>query len=190
MQLSDLLPSVFRTCSRATAVFAVGAILAGCPSSGGGAAGGPQWPTASKLSPTPLPVGASWHGVFFINTPGTRGTMHVLLSGDDKIHGCWLAEDKHARATFVGTIKENIAMFDWTQKRVGFAGAPERVTSYLVMTPDPEGRHRVKGEYGADLSSDAGSTWEGIKQKNAEAKDDGCKLEEGDTLPGESKPLE
>jgi hypothetical protein len=188
MQVRDLLP--VRSCARALGTLAVGLLLAGCPSTGGGSAGGAQWPTASKLTPQPLPSTASWHGVFFINTAGTRGTMHILLTSEDKFHGCWLAEDKHARATFVGTVKENIAMFDWTQKKVNFAGAPERVTAYLVMTPDPEGRHKVKGEYGPDLSSDSGSAWEGIRQKNADPKEDGCKLEEGDTLSGESKPLD
>lgn len=162
-------------------------LLVAC--SGGKSGNGPAWPTAEKIKTSPLPDGASWNGVFFINTPGSRGTMHILLSGDDKIHGCWLAEDKHARATFVGTIKDNVAMFDWTQKRVGFAGAPDRVTAYLVMTADAEGRHKVKGEYGENLSNDAGSVWEGVRQKNAEPKEDGCKLEEGDTLPSETKPL-
>lgn len=168
-----------------TAVVAVS--LFAC--NGGKSGDGPQWPTAEKIKPQPLPTGASWIGVFFINTPGTRGTMHILSSGDDKIHGCWLAEDKHAVAKFIGTIKENVAMFDWTQKRVGFAGAPDRVTAYLVMTPDAEGKHKVKGEYGENLSNDGGSPWEGVRQKNAEPKEDGCKLEEGDTLPSETKPL-
>lgn len=161
--------------------------LTGCPSGKSGE--GPQWPNGEKVKATPLPTGASWNGVFFISTPGTRGTMHILLSGDDKIHGCWLAEDKHAVAKFVGTIKENVALFDWTQKRVGFAGAPDRVTAYLVMTADAEGKHKVKGEYGENMSNDGGSNWEGVRQKNAEPKEDGCKLEEGDTLPSEGKPL-
>lgn len=161
--------------------------ITGCP--GSGSANGPNWPNAEKVKTAPLPAGASWNGVFFINTPGSRGTMHILLSGEDKIHGCWLAEDKHARATFVGVIKDNLAMFDWTQKRVGFAGAPDRVTAYLVMTPDPEGKHKVKGEYGENMKNDGGSTWEGVRQKNAEPKEDGCRLEEGDTLPSEDKPL-
>lgn len=165
----------------------VALFLVGCPS--GGSANGPNYPTASKIKPQPLPSGASWNGVFFINTAGSRGTMHILLSGDDKFHGCWLAEDKHARATFVGTFKDNVAMFDWTQKRVGFAGAPDRVAAYLVMSPDPEGKHRVKGEYGENLTTDTGTSWEGVRQKNAEPKEDGCRLEEGDTLPTDVKPL-
>lgn len=180
---------------RTRAILPIAALLAAfsfaaCKGSGGSGGGSPQWPTASKLSPQPLPQNASWHGVWFINTPGSRGTMHILTTGDDKFHGCWIAEDKHARATFVGTMKENIAMFDWTQKRVGFAGAPEHVTAYLVMTPDAEGRHKVKGEYGVDVSSDSGNGWEGIKQKNQDPKEDGCKLDEGDTLPGDDKPLQ
>jgi hypothetical protein len=180
MNVRALLPSL--------AVVAVSALLSGCPS-GGSNPNGPNWPTASAIKPQALPGNATWHGVWFINTAGTRGTMHILLSGDDKFHGCWMAEDKHARATFVGTYKENVAMFDWTQKRVGFAGAPDRVTAYLVMSADAEGRFKVKGEYGEDLKNDSGSVWEGVKQKNAEPKEDGCKLEEGDTLPTEVKPL-
>ncbi len=151
--------------------------------------GAAQFPTASKLSPTALPQGVTWSGVWFINTAGSRGTMHILMSGEDKFHGCWMAEDKHARATFVGTAKENIAMFDWTQRKVGFVGAPERVSAYLILTPVEDGRHKIKGEYGGDLSSDSGNTWEGIKQKNAEPKEDGCKLEEGDTETT-GKPLD
>lgn len=164
------------------------ALLASCNGSGNNP-NGPNWPTASSLKPQSLPGNATWHGVWFINTPGTRGTMHILLSGDDKFHGCWIAEDKHARATFVGTYKDNVAMFDWTQRLVGVAGAPQRVTAYLVMSVDDEGRFKVKGEYGEDMKNDSGSPWEGVKQKNQEPKEDGCKLEEGDTLPTDVKPL-
>ena len=164
----------------------------GCPSSGGGGGGtgSPQWPVGSKKGTTALPSNVSWQGVYFISTPGTRGTMHLFTGSDEKIHGCWMAEDKHAKATFTGTVKDNLALFDWTEKKIGFAGAPTRITAYMVMDADPEGRHRVKGEYGADLSSDSGSVWEGIRQKNAEPKEDGCKIEEGETIPTETKPLD
>jgi hypothetical protein len=175
---------------RSLSIVAVSTALLGCNGGGSGGSGsGPRWPGASKVSAQELPAGASWNGVWFINTPGVRGTMHVLLSGDDKFYGCWIAEDKHSRATFVGTFKENVAKFDWTEKRVGFAGPPTRLAAYLVMSGDGEGRHKVKGEYGDGLDDDRGSPWEGLKQKNAEAKADGCNLEEGDTLPTEAKPL-
>jgi hypothetical protein len=172
------------------ASFVVLPALLGCNGGGGGGPGTARWPKASTLKATALPTGASWHGVWFINTPGSRGTMHVLETNDGKFHGCWMAEDKHARATFVGTLNDNIAMFDWTQKRIGFAGAPERVTAYLVMEPQDDGRHKVSGEYGVDLANDAGNRWEGIKQKNQEPKEDGCKIEEGDTVPTDVKPLQ
>src|SRR4051812_3654024 len=55
------------------------AATTGCPSGGAGAGNGsPAWPTASKLTPTPLPGSVSWTGVYFISTGGTRGTMHLL----------------------------------------------------------------------------------------------------------------
>ena len=166
--------------------------LVGCPSGGTGAAGSPQWPHASKLATQPLPGNTSWTGVYFINTGGSRGTMHLFATGvDSKVHGCWIAEDKHAKATFVGTEKDNVVMLDWTEKRVGFAGAPVHVTGYFVMSPDPDlGKDKIKGEYGADVSSDSGSLWEGIRLLRQEPKEGGCNIEEGEAIPTETKPLE
>jgi len=130
------------------------------------------------LTPEPLPAGVSWHGTWSVTAPGSvRGTMHILMRGDDKFDGCWIAEDKHARATFIGRTKDNIAMFEWTQKRLGSAGEFERVSAYLLLDPVGDGRHRIKGEYGPDVSTDAGSVWQGIKKDN-EPKEDGCRLEE------------
>lgn len=173
----------------ATLCLAVAAM--GCPSGGGAGNGSPNWPKASTLTPTPLPAGVSWHGVYFINTAGTRGTMQLMEGGEDKVHGCWIAEDKHAKATFTGTYKDNVLKLDWTEKRIGFAGAPTKMTAYFVMTPDPEnGKHLIKGEYGDSESNDSGNPWEGIRQKNADPKEDGCKIEEGETIPVETKPLE
>ncbi|GAC1572115.1 MAG: hypothetical protein NVS3B20_24040 [Polyangiales bacterium] len=180
----------FSALAMATALIGLLSITDCSPSGGSSTVGSPQWPKSSSMSVQPLPPTVNWTGVYFINTPGSRGTMHLFLGESDKIHGCWLAEDRHAKATFVGKAKDNLAMLDWTQKRVGFAGAPDRVTAYLVLTPDAEGRHKVAGEYGSDLSNDAGTPWEGVRQKNQEPKEDGCKLERGDSLPSETKPLE
>jgi hypothetical protein len=152
-------------------------------------AGGAQWPTASKIDSKPLPSGTDWPGVYFINTAGSRGYMHILSSGSDDIHGCWLAEDKHAKATFTGKLKDNVAMFDWTEQKVGFAGAPSRVSAYLVLTPDPEGRDKVEGQYGEDLSNDGVNKWAGVRQKGQQPKENGCELEAGDTVNTDDKPL-
>jgi hypothetical protein len=162
--------------------------LAGCPSAGGGTT--PKWPRGSSITPTPLPSDVQWQGVYFISTPGTRGTMH-LLGGEEGIHGCWIAEDKHATAKFSGKVKDNVALFDWTEKQVGHMGAPTRATAYLVLTPDPEhGKHKIAGEYGENLSDDGGSKWEGIRQPSREPSDDGCKLDKGDAVGVDSKPLD
>jgi hypothetical protein len=173
------------------AIAIAGFTLGGCPSGGGAGNGSPAWPKASSLQTTALPGTVSWTGVYFINTPGSRGTMHLMTGGDNRVHGCWLAEDKHARATFTGTEKDNLVMLDWTEQRIGFAGAPTRMTAYLILTPDNEtGTNTIKGEYGADLSNDSGSAWEGILLKNQDPKEDGCKIEEGESMPVETKPLE
>jgi hypothetical protein len=168
---------------------AVAALLGGCPSGPGGSGytGDAKWPKASGLATTALPAGVNWQGVWFINTAGSRGTMHLFTEGDDKIHGCWIAEDKHSRATFVGSYKDNLVMLDWTEKRVGFAGAPVHVTGYFLMKPDPElGKDTIAGEYGADASNDSGNPWQGIRLKNQDPKPDGCNIEEGETVPVET----
>ena len=117
--------------------------------------------------------------------------MHVLSGGDDKVHGCWLAKDKHARATFTGTVKENIAELDWIERRVGFVGPASKSTGYFVMTPDAEnGSDKIAGQFGDDESNDSGHPWEGVRQKHTEPSEDGCKLEEGETVPTDTKPLE
>ena len=184
-------PIVRRFASGSAAALVAVAVM-GCPSGGGsGAAGSAKWPKASSISATPLPPGVNWQGVWFINTAGSRGTMHLFTEGDDKVHGCWLAEDKHSRATFVGSYHDNIVMLDWTEKRVGFAGAPVHVTGYFVMKPDPElGKDTINGEYGNDVSNDSGSPWQGIRLKNQDPKPDGCNIEEGEAVPVETKPLE
>jgi hypothetical protein len=165
------------------------ATLAACSS--GGATNGPaKWPKADGISTTALPSTVTWQGVWFINSGGSRGTMHLFVTGDDRIHGCWLAEDRHAVATFMGHVKDNLAKFDWTERRVGFAGPPAHVAAYLVMTPVEGGRDKVEGEYGENTSTDTGTHWEGIRQLRSEPKEDGCKLEAGDTTPIETKPLE
>ena len=180
-----------RTIAVACAMAGATVALAGCPSGGGAANGSPAWPKGSTLQTTPLPATVSWTGVYFLSTPGTRGTMHLFEGGDNRVHGCWMAEDKHARATFTGTEKDNLVLLDWTEQKIGFAGAPTHVTAYLLMTPDNEqGKHKIAGEYGGDVSNDSGSTWEGIKLKNQEPKEDGCKIEEGESMPVETKPLE
>lgn len=167
------------------------AVTSGCPSSKGDASKGPQWPKAESIAPKELPSTVSWPGVYFINTGGSRGTMHLLSGGEDKIHGCWLAEDKHARATFTGIVKENVAELHWVEKRVGFVGPPVKMTAYFVMTPDADtGRDRIAGEFGEDETNDSGSAWEGIRQKNQVPSEEGCKIDEGETIPSDSKPLE
>jgi hypothetical protein len=162
---------------------------AGCSGSRG-PAGSPQWPSAEKVSTQALPSGTEWPGVYFINTAGSRGYMHLLSSGGENIHGCWLAEDKHARATFTGTVKDNLAMLDWTENKVGFAGKPSHLTAYLVLTPDAEGRDKVQGKYGEDVSNDGVFEWAGVRQKGQSPKEDGCKLDEGDTIETPGKGLQ
>jgi hypothetical protein len=176
-----------------TRVLPIGAALslAACGNGAANANGPAKWPKADGITTAALPSTVSWQGVWFINTGGSRGTMHLFVSSDDRIHGCWLAEDRHARATFIGQVKDNVAKFDWTERRVGFAGPPAHVSAYLVMTPSAEdGRDRVQGEYGETTATDSGSPWEGVRQLRKEPSEDGCKLEEGDAVPTETKPLE
>jgi hypothetical protein len=136
-----------------------------------------------------LPNDTSWQGVYFISTPGTRGTLQLIGEGD--ITGCWLAEDHHSFARFQGKTKDNVAMLDWTETRVGFPGPPAHVTAYLVMTPDPEThKDKVSGEYGKDTDNDGGDKWEGVRQINREPKMDACKPEAGDAVGTDSKPLD
>lgn len=171
------------------AVAALCLATAGCPGTSG-PAGSPQWPAASKVETKPLTGSSEWPGVYFINTAGSRGYMHLLSSGGENIHGCWLAEDRHARATFTGTVKDNLAKFDWTENKIGFAGPPSHLTAYLVMTPTTDGRDKVEGQYGEDVSNDGVNTWGGVKQKGQAPKEDGCKLDEGDAIQPEGKGLQ
>ena len=170
------------------AVAALCIATTGCPS--GGAAGEAQWPNASKIKTEPLAGNAEWPGVYFINTAGSRGYMHLLSSGGDSFHGCWLAEDRHSRATFTGKIKDNVAMFDWTESKVGFAGPPSRLSAYLVYTSVADGRDTVAGKYGDDLTNDGVNDWAGVKQKGQAPKEDGCKLDQGDMIQTEGKQLQ
>lgn len=181
-------PSASLLAKSAVVAFAA-VVIAGCGGSGAGGPGAPRWPHAESVSTEPLPNDVQWQGVYFISTPGTRGTLHLI--GDGDITGCWMAEDHHSFARFQGKTKDNVAMLDWTEKRVGFPGPPAHVTAYLVMTPDPEThKDKVAGEYGKDTQNDGGDKWEGVRQLNREPNLDACKPEAGDSVGTDSKPLD
>ncbi|MFI5302526.1 MAG: hypothetical protein ACHREM_30925 [Polyangiales bacterium] len=172
-------------------IAAVAAVSIGACAGGGGAGGpgAPRWPHAEHVSSEPLPNDVMWQGVYFISTSGTRGMLHVIGEGD--VQGCWMAEDHHAVAHFQGKTKDNVLMLDWSEKRVGFPGPPAHVTAYLVMTPDTEGhKDKVAGEYGKDTQNDGGDKWEGVRQHGKEPSLDACKVEAGDTVGTDSKPLD
>src|SRR5437870_4202273 len=91
---------------RALAIFAftlgIALPIAGCPASRGGERSAqsprpvePRWPNGLRMSFRPLPAYAWWRGVYVIDREGMRGTMHLFTGAENKLHGCWLAEDKH-----------------------------------------------------------------------------------------------
>jgi hypothetical protein len=111
-----------------------------------------------------MPAGGEWQGVFY--SP-VYGYLHILVDGKTA-QGAWRTGGGDAYGELQGEADGNLLRYTWTQHKIGMVGkeAESSGKGYFKYTIPKEGEaHKIVGEWGLG-DSDAGSTWEAVKQTN------------------------
>ena len=111
-----------------------------------------------------MPEGGDWAGVYY--SP-LYGYLHVMADGDS-INGAWRTAAGDAYGEMSGKTDGNLLRYEWKERKIGAVGADALKTGkgYFVYSIPKEGEsHEIHGEWGLG-QSDAGNTWEAVKQKN------------------------
>ena len=111
-----------------------------------------------------MPEGGDWKGVYY--SP-LYGYLHIETDGDSVV-GAWRTAAGDAFGELSGKTDGNLLRYDWKERRIGAVGADavKQGKGYFVYAIPKEGEaHQVQGEWGLG-KSDAGNTWEAVKQKN------------------------
>ena len=123
-----------------------------------------------------MPAGGEWQGVFY--SP-VYGYLHVLADGKT-VQGAWRTGGGDAYGELQGEVDGNLMKYTWTQHKIGMVGAEANSSGkgYFVYTIPKEGEsHKISGEWGLG-DSDAGNTWEAVKQTNMQPNLDSVKPDE------------
>jgi hypothetical protein len=111
-----------------------------------------------------MPDGGEWQGVYY--SP-LYGYLHVMSDGDS-VNGAWRTAAGDAFGEMSGKTDGNLLRYEWKERRIGAVGADAVKTGkgFFVYSIPKEGEsHEIHGEWGLG-QSDAGNTWEAVKQKN------------------------
>jgi hypothetical protein len=111
-----------------------------------------------------MPEGGDWAGVYY--SP-LYGYLHMMSDGDS-INGAWRTAAGDAYGEMSGKTDGNLLRYEWKERKIGAVGADALKTGkgYFVYSIPKEGEsHEIHGEWGLG-QSDAGNTWEAVKQKN------------------------
>jgi hypothetical protein len=123
-----------------------------------------------------MPAGAEWQGVYY--SP-TYGYLHVLVDGK-VAQGAWRTGGGDAYGELQGEVDGNVMKYTWTQHKIGMVGAEASSNGhgYFVYSIPKEGEaHKIAGEWGLG-ESDAGNTWDAVKQTNMQPNPDSVKPDE------------
>jgi hypothetical protein len=118
----------------------------------------------ANVQPGKMPEGGDWHGVYY--SP-LYGYLHILADGN-AVNGGWRTAAGDAYGELSGETDGNLLRYEWKERRIGAVGADavKKGKGYFVYTIPTEGEaHQIKGEWGLK-DSDAGNTWEAVKQTN------------------------
>jgi hypothetical protein len=118
----------------------------------------------ANVKPGSMPEGGEWQGVYY--SP-LYGYLHIVADGN-AVNGGWRTAAGDAYGELAGTTEGNLLKYEWKERRIGAVGADavKKGKGYFVYTIPVAGEaHQVKGEWGLG-ESDAGNTWEAVKQKN------------------------
>jgi hypothetical protein len=111
-----------------------------------------------------LPAGAEWQGVYF--SP-VYGYLHLLTDGK-AAQGAWRTGGGDAYGELQGEVDGDVLRYTWTQHKIGQIGkeATSSGKGYFKYTIPKEGEaHKIVGEWGLG-DSDAGNSWDAVKQTN------------------------
>ena len=111
-----------------------------------------------------MPAGGEWQGVYFSQV---YGYLHLLTDGK-AAQGAWRTGGGDAYGELQGEVDGDILRYTWTQHKIGQIGkvATSSGKGYFKYTIPKEGEaHKIVGEWGLG-ESDAGNTWDAVKQTN------------------------
>ena len=111
-----------------------------------------------------MPEGQEWQGVYY--SP-LYGYLHIVADGSS-VNGGWRTAAGDAYGEMAGTTEGNLLKYEWKERRIGAVGADavKKGKGYFLYTVPVAGEAaQIKGEWGLG-ESDAGNTWEAVKQKN------------------------
>lgn len=123
-----------------------------------------------------MPANEEWPGVYF--SP-VFGYLHLLTDGKTA-QGAWRTAGGDAWGELQGEVDGDLLRYSWTQHKIGMIGreAESNGKGYFKFTKPKEGEAaHIVGEWGLG-ESDAGNTWEAVKQKNMAANPDSVKPDE------------
>ncbi|HEX6272731.1 MAG TPA: hypothetical protein VFZ53_06825 [Polyangiaceae bacterium] len=129
-----------------------------------GCGGGQGDVKTANVKPGAMPEGGDWKGVFY--SP-LYGYLHIETDGDTAV-GAWRTAAGDAYGELNGKTDGNLLRYDWKERRIGAVGADavkEGKGYFLYKIPKEGEAHQIQGEWGLG-KSDAGNTWEAVKQKN------------------------
>jgi hypothetical protein len=129
-----------------------------------GCGGGKDDVKTAEVKAGKMPEGGDWAGVYY--SP-LYGYLHMMSDGDS-INGAWRTAAGDAYGEMSGKTDGNVLRYEWKERKIGAVGADALKTGkgYFVYSIPKEGEsHEIHGEWGLG-QSDAGNTWEAVKQKN------------------------
>jgi len=123
-----------------------------------------------------MPANAEWQGVYY--SP-VYGYLHVLVDGKTA-QGAWRTGGGDAYGELQGEVDGDVLRYSWTQNKIGQVGAEAQShgKGYFKYSVPKEGEaHKIAGEWGLG-ESDAGNTWDAVKQTNMQPNPDSVKPDE------------
>jgi hypothetical protein len=124
---------------------------------------GANEPKVANVKPGSMPEGGEWQGVYY---NAHYGHLHMLADGDS-VSGAW----KTPMGSFGelhGKTEGNLLKYEWSERRIGAVGKDAKKSGkgyFLYLEPKAGEAHEIHGEWG-EGDSEAGNSWEAVKQKN------------------------
>ncbi len=136
---------------------AIGLVGVGCSGTGSG--------KKASVTPTDMPEGAEWNGVYY---DVTYGYFHIVQEAK-VINGKWQRPKKDKWGELHGEVTGNVVKFTWTEYTIGSIGAnaEKKGKGYLVYSrpPGENVEDKVDGELGRD-NDEIGIKLAAVKQRN------------------------
>lgn len=123
-----------------------------------------------------LPAGGEWQGVYYSTT---YGYLHLVSDGKSAT-GAWRTAAGDAWGEMAGEVQGNILRYQWTERKIGAIGADATKKGhgyFRYSIPKAGESHKIAGEWGLG-ESDAGSTWDAVKQVRMQPNPDSVKPDE------------